>query len=186
MERRKGKKNGLKLVVVIVVVSLLAVATGYLLGTFMVGYITDQDDNPVVSEQPNEEQSLDKTELEQTLAGSVPDSTSNHQENSSPIGADLGSEQNAGNSGEDNTETGTVTNPQWESSGLFVQVASSSKLAYAEDAKRKIVNAGYEVVLKNSADGTIKILVPVDEVNKEQVRSELIKLGFDGAFFKQY
>jgi cell division protein FtsN len=182
------KENGFSLVVVVIFMSIAALFIGYLMGSWLISFlvednaeeIADKDQNtPAVNQQIAEEEESDAEEINNSQNNLTapteeelkiaPDQSS---QDTAEVTAEPDQNQDADSSQAENNSQNT------EVAGSFgVQIGAFSNYNNALTVRDKVIELGYQVVVTDSSPHQVQV---VGYQNRDQAESAAQKLEAEG------
>jgi len=183
-------ENGFSLVIVVIFMSIAALFVGYLMGSWLISFLVD-DDSAEIAEQEQSSPNINQ-QLENNEQASEPEEVNNSENNlTAPteeelnIAADQSSNEETANSNQNQSSQPTSENENSSGNteiagGFGVQIGAFSNYNNALSLRNKIEEMGYEVVATESSPHQVQVVGYSSREEAESAAAELEEEGYPG------
>jgi len=183
-------ENGFSLVIVVIFMSIAALFVGYLMGSWLISFLVD-DDSAEIAEQEQSSPNINQ-QLENNEQASEPEEVNNSENNlTAPteeelnIAADQSSNEETANSNQNQSSQPTSENENSSGNteiegGFGVQIGAFSNYNNALSLRNKIEEMGYEVVATESSPHQVQVVGYSSREEAESAAAELEEEGYKG------
>src|SRR6056297_2533493 len=184
----KKKISGFSLTVIVIFMAVAAIFIGYLLGSWLIQLLNEDNNPQMAREQPEEIASSENnisttgkvetdTEFEESKTDSQTESVKNEtaaadtsdSQNSSGPAAAVSEEQN-------NAESDVID----DRSNFGVQVGAFASYENAQQYKKEIESRGYKVVITDTDPHKVQIVGYTSREDAEEAEKEIESAGYNG------
>ena len=186
----KKKKSGFSLTVIVIFMAVAAIFVGYLLGSWLIQFLNEDNAPQMTQEQPEEITSTESsipttgeaetdTEIKEpktdSQTESVKDETSadetsaSDSKNEAEPAADVSEKQN-------NAESEVIV----ERGDFGIQVGAFANYENAEQYKKEIESRGYKVVITDTDPHKVQIVGYTSREEAENAEKEIESAGYNG------
>jgi len=183
-------ENGFSLVIVVIFMSIAALFVGYLMGSWLISFLVD-DDSAEIAEQEQSSPNINQ-QLENNEQASEPEEVNNSENNlTAPteeelnIAADQSSNEETANSNQNQSSQPTSENENSSGNteiegGFGVQIGAFSNYNNALSLRNKIEEMGYEVVATESSPHQVQVVGYSSREEAESAAEKLEEEGYKG------
>lgn len=184
----KKKKTGFSLTVIVIFMAVAAIFVGYLLGSWLIQLLNEDNTPQMTQEQPEEITSTESsipttggaetdTEIKESKTDSQTESvkeettaadSSDSQKNAEPE-ADVSEKQN-------NAESEVIV----ERGDFGIQVGAFANYENADQYKKEIESRGYKVVITDTDPHKVQIVGYISREEAEKAEKEIESAGYNG------
>lgn len=189
-------ENGFSLVIVVIFMSIAALFIGYLMGSYLISFLVDEDDaaemaeqnqsTPAVSQQlpedNNEEpEEINNSENNLTAPTEEESNIASEQAEENPTETAAVPEENQPEENEEAVETESTSQTEAVVRGGFgVQIGAFSNYNNALSVKETVSEMGYQIVITDSSPHQVQVVGYESRDEAESAAAELEAEGYPG------